>query len=91
MGLWGKNKKPDWEKEVDRILKEGRFDTRLQAFMERFERERESEPPQEWQEVFNTFFDGLLAELPPVACCILAFKAGQKHQQELHYGETPLD
>ena len=93
---WGKKdkEKKDWEIEVDRILKEGRFDTRLQAFMERFEQEREIEPPEEWQEVFNAFFDGLLDELPALACCIFAFKAGQvwqKHQQELHYGETPLD
>ena len=87
MGLWGKkDKKEWWEIEVDRILKEGSFNSRFQAFTERFEQERENEPPQEWQEIFNTFFDSLIDELPPIACCILAFKAGQvwqKYQQEL--------
>ena len=87
MGLWGKkDKKKDWEIEVERILKEGSFNSRLETFMARFEQERENEPPEEWQEIFNTFFDSLLGGLPPVACCILAFKAGQvwhKYQDEL--------
>jgi hypothetical protein len=86
MGLWGKNKEKDWEIEVERILKEGRFDTRLQAFVERFEQEREIEPPEDWQEVFNAFFESLVDELPALACCIFAFKAGQvwqKYQDEL--------
>lgn len=73
---WGKNKKPEWEIEVERILKEGRFDTRFQAFMERFNQEGENEPPEEWLEVFNTFFESLIGELPAFACCIFAFKAG---------------
>ena len=85
--MWGKkDKKKDWEIEVERILKEGSFNSRFQAFTERFERKREIEPSEEWQEVFNTFFDSLIGELPPVACCILAFKAGQvwqKYQDEL--------
>jgi len=88
MALWGKKdkEKKDWEIEVERILKDARLDTRLQAFAEKFEQEPEIEPPEEWQEVFNTFFDSLIDELPPVACCILAFKAGQvwqKYQDEL--------
>ena len=92
MWRWGKKdkEKKDWEIEVERILKEGSFNSRFETFMERFEQEKEIEPPQDWQEVFNTFFDSLLAELPPVACCILAFKAGmvwQKYQQELYGGE----
>jgi len=87
---WGKkgNKKRDWEIEVERILKEGKFDTRLQAFMDKFSQEQENEPPEEWQEVFNTFFESLIDELPPFACCILAFKTGQvwhKHQGEFIY------
>jgi len=84
--MWGnKNKKKDWEIEVERILKEGRFDTRLQAFVEKFEQEQEIEPPENWQEVFNTFFDSLLDEFPAHACCILAFKAGQVWER--HKGE----
>lgn len=86
MGLWGKNKKKDWEIEVDRILKEDRFNSRFQAIMERFEQEREIEPPEDWQEVFNAFFESLVDELPALACCIFAFKAGQvwqKYQDEL--------
>lgn len=88
---WG-NKKQDWEIEVERILKEGKFDTRLHDFMDKLS-QQENEPPEEWQEVFNTFFEGLLNELPPLAGCILAFKAGQvwqKYQEEL-YGEAQLD
>jgi len=74
-------------------LKEGRFDSRSEAFSRKFEfeQEREIDPPQEWQEVFNAFFEGLIEELPPFACCILAFKAGQvwqKYQEELN---APLD
>jgi len=93
--MWGrKNKKPDWEIEVERILKEGRFDTRLQAFLEKFNQMREeATPPEEWIEIFDAFFDSLLDEFPAYACCIFAFKAGQvweKIQEELR-GETPLD
>ena len=52
MALWGKKKA--WrETEVERILKEGGVNYCLDAFMERFERERDVEPPEEWQEVFN--------------------------------------
>ena len=88
MWRWGKKDKAkkDWEIEVERILKEGGFNSRFQAIMERFEQEREIEPPEDWQEVFNTFFDSLIDELPPAACCIIAFKAGQvwqKYQGEL--------
>ena len=82
--MWG-NKKKDWEIEVEHILKEGSLNSRLQTFAEKFNQERESDPPEEWQEVFNTFFDSLIEELPPLACCILAFKAGavwQKYGQE---------
>ena len=91
--MFRKNKKKDWEIEVDRILKEARFDTRWQAFTEKLEQERESEPPEEWQEIFNAFFESLLDELPPIACCIYAFKTGQvwqKWQEELR-GQTQLD
>jgi len=88
MALWGKKKAwwEGWETEVERILKEGGANYRLDAFMERFERERDVEPPEEWQEVLSAFFDNLISELPPAACCILAFKAGQvwqKYQEEL--------
>jgi len=76
-------KKKDWEIEVKRILKEGCLNSRLKAFAERLEQEN-IEPPEEWQEVFNTFFDSLIEGLPPLACCILAFKAGQVWQK---YGQ----
>ena len=88
MWRWGKKdkEKKDWEVEVDRILKEGSLNSRLQAFSQKFDQEREIEPPEEWEEVFNAFFDSLLDELPALACCILAFKAGQtwqRYQDEL--------
>jgi hypothetical protein len=85
--MWGrKDKKKDWEIEVERILKEGRLNSRSQAFSQKVEQEREIEPPEEWQEVFNAFFESLVDELPALACCIFAFKAGQvwqKYQDEL--------
>lgn len=90
MVFW--KKKKWWEIEAENILKEARLDTRLQKFIEEFEQERDIEPPEEWQEVFNTFFASLIDELPPVACCILSFKAGQvwqKHKRNCN--ETPLD
>lgn len=79
------DKMKDWNKkevmkEVDRILKEGSFNSRLEAFMEKLQQE-ESYPPEEWQEVFNTFFESLLEEYPSFACCILAFQAGQVWQK----------
>jgi hypothetical protein len=84
--FWGKkNKKKDWELEVERILKEDRLDTRLQAFSDKFS-QQQTEPPEEWQEVFNTLFEGLLDELPAFACCIFAFKAGQVWQK--YYSES---
>lgn len=80
--MLGKNRKKDWElevnralKEVERILKEGRLNSRYQAFVDLLERE-EVTPPEDWQEIFNAFFDNLIDELPAFACCILAFKAG---------------
>lgn len=74
-------KKKDWEIEVDHILKDATVNSRLKAFAERLEQEK-IEPPEEWQEVFNTFFEELIGELPALACCILAFKAGAVWQKD---------
>lgn len=79
---WNKKKK-DWEIEVEHILKDATVNSRLKAFAERLEQEK-IEPPEEWQEVFNTFFEEWLDGLPALACCILAFKAGQVWQK---YGQ----
>jgi len=90
--MWWRNRKKDWEIEVERILKEGRLDSRLQAFVEKCRDEPES-PPDDWQEVLETFFEGLIDELPALACCIFAFKAGQvweRHKGEF-YGKAQLD
>jgi len=68
----------DWEKEVENILKDGSFNSRLKDFIERFNEEwEEALPPEEWQEVLNAFFNDLLEEYPAFACCIFAFQAGQ--------------
>jgi len=68
----------DWEKEVDKILKEGRFNTRFKKVVDKLEGEEiGDDPPEEWQEVFSAVFDRLIEEYPVLACCIFAFKAGQ--------------
>ena len=67
-------------KEVSRILEEGRFNSRFEAFTEKLDQE-EITVPQEWQEIFNALFESLLVEYPAFACCILAFQAGQVWQK----------
>lgn len=74
------------EMEVERILKEASLNSGLERFAQKFNQEKTTPPDEEWQEIFNTFFDDLLSEYPALACCILAFTAGQvwqKYQDEL--------
>lgn len=70
----------DWEKEVEQILKEASFNSRLKAFSELLDREKIS-VPEDWQEVFNALFESLLSKYPAFGCCILAFTAGQVWQK----------
>jgi len=68
----------DWEKEVDKILKESRLNTRFEKIVDRLEKEEiGNDPPEEWQEVFSAVFEGLINDYPVLGCCIFAFKAGQ--------------
>lgn len=67
-------------KEVQDILEQGDFNSRLEHFSEKLDQE-EIEVPEEWQEVFNALFESFLVEYPAFACCILAFQMGQVWQK----------
>jgi len=82
------DKKEKWDKkrtfqDIERFLKQGTLNSRMEEFSQRIEQE-EIAVPEDWQEVFNTLFENMLGEYPAFACCILAFQMGQVWQK--YYG-----
>ena len=81
-----RKKKPVWEREVEFILKEGAFNSRLKEFKEKWgDIDLQDLPAEEWQEAFEGFFQNLLDEYPVLECCIFAFLCGvvwQKYFKE---------
>lgn len=80
-------KKPVWERQVDLILKEGAFNSSLKEFKEKWEEgiDLQDLPAEDWQEVFEAFFQNLLDEYPGLDCCIYSFLCGvvwQKYFKE---------
>jgi len=81
-------KKEKWDKkqtfeDIDRFLKQGTLNSRIEEFSQRLEQDGIA-VPEDWQEVFNTLFENMLDEYPAFACCILAFQAVQVWQK--YYG-----